>query len=177
MSKTDDLADVIIGCKRGDGESFSRLLDMYASRCYGYFYRLSGNRAVSDDLLGELFVKLVEKINSYKDGSFEGWLFKIAFNIFQDYLRDKQRQKKVLDARRNEFESKKTGVGKSENERIDDLQRQLGKLDMETKELITLRFYSQMSFKEMAKMRSEPIGTTLSKLHRGLNKLRKSMEL
>jgi DNA-directed RNA polymerase specialized sigma24 family protein len=39
-----------------------------------------------------------------------------------------------------------------------------------------LRFYSQASFKEIAAMRSEPIGTTLSKLHRGLKKLQKLME-
>jgi len=42
--------------------------------------------------------------------------------------------------------------------------------------LIILRFYSQASFKEMAAMRSEPIGTTLSKLHRGLKTLRRLME-
>ena len=39
-----------------------------------------------------------------------------------------------------------------------------------------LRFYSQLSFKEIAAMRGEPIGTTLSKVHRGLRKLRELME-
>ena len=47
---------------------------------------------------------------------------------------------------------------------------------MDTRELIMLRFYSQASFKEIAAIRSEPIGTTLSKLHRGLKKLQKLME-
>jgi RNA polymerase sigma-70 factor (ECF subfamily) len=56
------------------------------------------------------------------------------------------------------------------------LQVQLGKLDTDTRELIMLRFYSQASFKKIAEMRSEPIGTTLSKLHRGLKKLRELME-
>jgi len=56
------------------------------------------------------------------------------------------------------------------------LQIQLEKLDAETRELIMLRFYSQLSFKEMAEMRGEPIGTTLSKVHRGLKKLRERME-
>ena len=58
---------------------------------------------------------------------------------------------------------------------IDSLQRQLEKLDAETRELVLLRFYSELSFKEIAKMRSMPIGTVLSKVHRGLKSLRELM--
>jgi RNA polymerase sigma-70 factor (ECF subfamily) len=177
MAKNNDLARIIEGCKSGDAKSFSELVDIYASRVYGYFYRLTGNRETSDDLLSELFVKLVEKIRSFKGGSFEGWLFKIASNIFYDYLRDKQRQKKTFEARKRQFESEEVTYTKEHgNERIDELQIQLGKLDTDTRELIMLRFYSQASFKEIAAMRSEPIGTTLSKLHRGLKKLRELIE-
>jgi RNA polymerase sigma-70 factor (ECF subfamily) len=56
------------------------------------------------------------------------------------------------------------------------LQIQLDRLDKDTRELIMLRFYSDLSFKEIAEMRSEPIGTTLAKLHRGLKKLKEFME-
>ena len=176
MAKSNDVARIITGCKSGDAESFSQVVDMYASRFYGYFYRLTGKREVSDDLLSELFVKLVEKISSFKGGSFESWLFKIASNIFHDYLRDKQRQRKLFEGRKGELESKVTEAKQSDGERIDKLQTQLGRLDADTRELIMLRFYSQASFKEIAAMRSEPIGTTLSKLHRGLKKLRQLME-
>ena len=149
---------------------------MYASRCYGYFYRLTGNNDVSDELLSELFVKLVEKIASYKGGSFDGWLFKIASNIFHDYLRSKQRRKKLLDVQKEQLESQFTEPKQSDNEQIDKLQTQLTRLDTDTRELIMMRFYSELSFKEIAQMRSEPIGTTLAKLHRGLKKLRELME-
>ncbi len=176
MAKNDDLTQIIAGCKNGNAESFSELVDIYAGRCYGYFYRLTGNNDVSDELLSELFVKLIEKIHTYKGGSFEGWLFKIASNIFYDYLRSKQRRKKLLDTRKQQLESEVTEVKQSDGEQIDKLQIQLGRLDTDTRELIMLRFYSQLSFKEIAKMRSEPIGTTLAKLHRGLKKLRESME-
>jgi RNA polymerase sigma-70 factor (ECF subfamily) len=176
MAKSNDLARIITGCKSGDAESFSQIVDMHASRLYGYFYRLTGDRETSDDLLSELFVKLVGKIGSFKGGSFESWLFKIASNIFYDYLRDKQRQRKLFEVRKSELESKVTEAKQSGSEIIDKLQRQLGRLDTDTRELIMLRFYSQASFKEIAAMRSEPIGTTLSKLHRGLKRLRDLME-
>jgi len=176
MAKNDDLAQIITGCKKGVPECFSQLVDMYASRCYGYFYRLTGNSGVSDDLLSGLFVKLVDKISTYKGGSFESWLFKIASNIFHDYLRDKQRQRKLFEARKRQLESKVAETKQSGADTIDKLQIQLEKLDAETRELIMLRFYSQLRFKEIAAMRSEPIGTILSKLHRGLKKLRELME-
>ena len=175
MAKSDELAQIIIGCKNGDSNCFSQVVDIYASRCYGYFYRLTSNNDLSDELLSELFVKLVERIASYKGGSFDGWIFKIASNIFHDYLRTKQRRKKLLDFQKKQLELEVTEPKQSDNEQIDKLQIQLTKLDTDTRELIMLRFYSELSFKEIAAMRSEPIGTTLAKLHRGLKKLRELM--
>lgn len=175
MAKNDDLAPIINGCIKGDARCFSQLVDMYAGRCYSYFYRLTGNNDISDELLSELFVKLVEKIASYKGGSFESWLFKIASNIFYDFLRGKQRRQKLLDVRKQQFEKNFGESKKTDNEQIDRLQIQLKRLDTDTRELIILRFYSRLSFKEMAQMRSEPIGTTLAKLHRGLKRLREFM--
>jgi RNA polymerase sigma-70 factor (ECF subfamily) len=177
MPESEDLAQIIAGCKRGDAGSFSQLVDRYASRCYGYFYRLTGDKDVSDDLLSELFVKLVEKIGSYKGGYFESWLFKIASNIFYDWLREKQRRGKLLEAEEKQAELKKQEARQRDSERIDKLQIELRKLDADTRELIMLRYYSQASFKEIAAMRSEPIGTTLSKVHRGLKRLRELMEM
>ena len=176
MAESEKLARIIDGCKRGDAKCFSMLVDMYSSRCYGYFYRLTGNKDVSDNLLSELFVKVVGKIGSFKKGVFDSWLFKTASNIFHDYLRAKYREKKLLENQKEQLESRLTEPGQSETRQIDNLQIQLNKLDAETRELIMLRFYSQASFKEIAVMRSEPIGTTLSKLHRGLKKLRALME-
>jgi RNA polymerase sigma-70 factor (ECF subfamily) len=176
MAKDNELARIIDDCKKGSAEGFSRLIDIYAGRLYGYFYRLSGNREISNDLLSELFVKLVEKIGTYKGGCFDSWLFRIASNIFNDYLREKQRYKKILEVRKERLESNTFEAKKSEDDKIDKLQIQLDKLDADTKKLILLRYYSQLSFKDIAMIRAEPVGTTLSKLHRGLKKLRGLME-
>jgi RNA polymerase sigma-70 factor (ECF subfamily) len=176
MENSDDLAWIIDGCKDGSAECFSQLVDIYASRIYGYFYRLTGNNELSDELLSKLFGKLVLKIGSYKGGSFDSWLFKIASNIFNDYLRGKQRRKKLHEAKKRQLKAQIIEPKRSESERIDKLQIQLEKLNEDTRELIMLRFYSQLSLKEVAKLRREPIGTTMSKLHRGLKRLRELME-
>ena len=176
MIKSEHLEQTIEGCKRGDAQCFARIVDTYAPRCYGYFYRLTGNRDVCDDMLGELFVKLTEKFSSYRGGSFESWLFRIASNVFNDYLRVKQRQKKLLDKRKEYLEFEFKEFKPVDNEKIDRLQAQLFKLDTDTRELIMLRFYSQLSFREIAEIKQEPLGTILSKVHRGLNRLRQLME-
>ena len=174
MAESDKLTKIVAGCRKGSPECFSELIDIYAGRCYGYFFRLTGNRDTSDDLLSELFVKLVAKIRSYKGGSFESWLFTIASNILKDYLRRKKRQKKLFEAQTRLHEAKPESK-QGNDERFDKLQIQLSRLDEDVREIIMLRFYSQLSFKEIARIRSEPIGTTLSKLHRGIKKLRELM--
>ena len=178
MAQSDELEQIIRGCKAGRAESFEALVDIYAKRCYGYFYRLTGSRAVSDYLLSELYLKLATKIWSYKGGVFESWLFRTASNIFYDYLRDKQQQKRLLEARQSQEQAHAAAAApkRADAEMADKLQVQMSRLDADTRELIMLRFYSQLSFKELAEMRAEPIGTTLSKVHRGLKKLRELME-
>jgi len=168
QSTTDN---ILFACKKGSEEGFARLVEMYATRCYGYFYRLTGSRQESDDLLSELFVKVVSKLNNYKGGTFELWLFKMASNVLYDHLRHLQREKKLHHGYRRMLEEN-APVKRADDEIFDRLQEKLNQLDMETRELILMRFYSGLSFREIAQLRAEPIGTILSKVHRGLAKLR-----
>jgi RNA polymerase sigma-70 factor, ECF subfamily len=176
MNDSQRLSQIISDCKQGSHDGYAQIVELYANRLYGYFYRLSGNAETSNDLLSEVFLKLVEKMDAYGSGSFDLWLFKIATNIFYDHLRQQQRQKKFLESHRQQLEDELTDVKRSDDDAVDILQAQLGQLDKQTRELILLRYYSDLSFKEIAQMRKEPIGTVLSKVHRGLAKLRELME-
>lgn len=174
MADNDKLEEIIIRCQKGDSRAFTELVDMYAKSCYGYFYRLCGNATVSSDLLSELFIKIVEKIGSYKGGSFNKWIFTVASNLFYDHLRFQYRQKKLLEGKGDTLRYQRFQTDDTADLR-DEIQTYLAKLDNDTAELLVMRFYSQLSFKELADLRSEPIGTTLSKVHRGLKKLKKMM--
>jgi RNA polymerase sigma-70 factor (ECF subfamily) len=175
MVDNEKLEEIIIRCQKGDNQAFTELVDMYAKSCYGYFYRLCGNAAVSNDLLSELFIKIVEKIGTYKGGSFKGWLFTVASNLFYDYLRFQYRQKKLLDGKGDTLRYQRVQSDEAIDLK-DEIQTYLAKLDDDTAELLIMRFYSQLSFRQLADLRSEPIGTTLSKVHRGLKKLREMMQ-
>src|SRR6478736_6369116 len=80
---------VLIGrAQRREAAAFDELVDLYASRLYGYFYRLTANREDAEDLLQELFVRLVRMIEHYEhDGRFDGWVFRIATNLLRDRVR------------------------------------------------------------------------------------------
>ena len=172
-----DLEQRIVGCKKNEENSFSRLVNLYAGRLYGYFYRLTGNSAVSDDLISELFLKLVKNIKTYRGGNFNAWIFKIASNVFKDHLRALKRDRDLIeDQKKNIAQTTENEKKTSENEDFDRLQNVLARLDDDTKEVIMLRFYSGLNFKEIAETRKEPIGTTLSKVHRGLKRLREMIK-
>ena len=177
MEKLTNLNSIIKGCKNGCPRDFDKLVDMFSSRCFSYFYRLTGNTAQSEDLLSELFLRLVRKIGSFKSKkcSFENWLFTLAGNIFRDHLRSKYRIAKLLDSKA-EMDRLEKPMPSSEKRVIDKMQLALEKLDPQTRELLMMRFYGDFTFRELAEIRSEPIGTTLSKVHRGLKKLKERME-
>lgn len=175
MTEPSELDNLIQKCKNSDPEAFNELFRLYSSRCYAYFYRLTGKSHLSDELLSDLFMRLIKKIHSFQGGSFEKWLFTVASNLFKDYLRRHYRRKQMIETKAEQL-AQESADDSLDNEIVDNLQLAIEKLDPETAELITLRYYSEMSFKELAEMRQEPIGTTLSKVHRGLKKLREIME-
>lgn len=175
MAELSKLDKLIQQCKKSDPEAFNELVECYSNRCYAYFYRLTGRTDVSEELLSDLFVRLYKKICSFEGGSFDKWVFTVASNLFKDSLRRQYRQKRLLDEKADLMRQSEP-LERQRPEVFDRLQLALEKLDNETAELITLRYYSQLSFKELADMRKEPIGTTLSKVHRGVKKLRQIMD-
>ena len=176
MAEDNDLSLIIEECKNGSERAFEELFDLYSGRCYSFFMRLCGDHHTSEDLLSELFVKLVNKIGTFRGGKFESWLFRIASNIFYDHLRKKQRTQKLLDESIENQERKQPRHLVSDEIIEENLQTALEKLDVETRELILKRYFGEMSFKELSSLNNEPIGTTLAKVHRGLKQLRSLME-
>jgi RNA polymerase sigma-70 factor, ECF subfamily len=175
MTDSNETNEIVTRCQNGDSKAYAELVDMFGTSLYGYFYRLSGNSETSNDLLSELFMKLVTKIGTFKGGSFKKWVFTIASNVFYDYLRFRYRQKKLIDGKAGTVVEIELPLDSASDLR-DELEHYLAKLDADTAEILMLRFFGQLSFKELAEVRGEPIGTTLSKVHRGLKKMRGLME-
>jgi len=188
------LAELIQRAQRGDSGSFERLVDEFAGRLYGFVFRSTGSRHDAEDLTQEVFVRVVRMIRDYQhEGRFEAWLFRIAANLVRDRLRRIRRAPRVV-AGADALEDgtvEQGGAAGAGNAPIDDeapedtliraedvdaLDAALAKLPESEREVIMLRHFSQLPFKEIAEVLGCPLGTALARAHRGLGHLRQIME-
>jgi RNA polymerase sigma-70 factor, ECF subfamily len=183
------LDDLIVRAQRRDSAAFDALVEIYSPRLYGYFYRLTGRREDAEDLLQEVFVRVVRMIARYEhDGRFDAWLFRIATNLIRDRVRRHRRSPGFETAgaregdeceRLDELPDDDAGLpgdALDRAEQVDRLQQALSRLSDAEREVILLRHFSQMSFREVAEVMSTPLGTALARAHRGLARLRQLME-
>ncbi len=179
------LRAVIVSAQAGDEDAYRELLDTYSRRLYGYFLRATGRHHDAEDLLGEIMLKLVSKLHKYDDrGRFEPWLFRIAANMVRDRIRRfKTRPTPTSLSADGETGPDRADQISAETDPVDDgllaeetserLQQALAKLDEMTREMILIRHFGQMSYKEIAELFQCPMGTALAKVHRGLKTLRR----
>lgn len=185
MEHNDLLNNKIDDCRKGRPEAFAWLLEQYGGRLWGYFRRSSGSDNEAEDLLQELFLRLIEKIKDYRhEGRFESWLFRVAANLARDRARRRQREahglsEYGLNHRHGRADAVSDQRGPAESavqaEQRDRLALALASLNELDREVIVLRHYGHLSFKEIARHFNMPIGTALAKVHRGLKQLRNIM--
>ncbi len=180
------LINIINRCKQGQNEAFMQLLGEYGPRLYRYYVRSSNSQSEAEDLLQDLFVKLLTNIKDYKhNGLFEHWLFRVAANLARDKARKKKHRTFSLQTNNpndvdiidnimiNDIEPETNMI---KLEQRDTLDKALEKLDSLDREIIILRHYGGLSFKEISEHFEIPINTALTKVHRGLKKLREILE-
>lgn len=181
----DHLADLIRRAQAREAAAFDALVDCYSSRLYGYLYRLTGSRHDAEDLLQDLFVRVVKMIGRYEhDGRFEAWLFRIATNLVRDRVRRVRAAPTTLSGQAGDqplrntpaaAESVDPSGGLQVAEDADRLQWALSRLSDAEREVLMLRHFSELSFKDIAELMNTPLGTALARAHRGLGRLRQLM--
>ena len=183
-----ELAEIIDRAQRRDAVAFEQLVDAYSTRLFGYLYRMTGKRDLAEDLMQEVFVRVVRNIESYDhDGRFEAWLFRIATNLMRDRVRRVQRSPRSVSLSEQADDAvglSGTLAASGDNppdaamqlaEDVDRLQKALAKLPAVERETVMLRHFSELSFNEIARVMGTPLGTALARAHRGLIKLRELM--
>lgn len=175
--------------RRRDPAALDSLVQMYSQRVYGLLYRLTGSRETAEDLLQETFLRVVRTIEGYEhDGRFEAWLFRIAANLARDHARRARRwgNSGGPAARYGEgFEGKLAETPSpvaeprqclSAAEDAERLQACLARLPETDREILLLRHFADLPFREIAEMLGIPVGTALARAHRALARLRREFE-
>jgi RNA polymerase sigma-70 factor (ECF subfamily) len=183
------IADLLSRCQAGDRAAWDTLVDAYWQRLFGYALRATSNAELAQDLAQETFLRIVQRLGKYDDqGKFEAWLFRILVNLVRDHGRSKSRhptQSTVIDSggERIEMTDELPNNGPApfeplhEREEVDALQIALRKLPEGDRQILMLRHFADMPFKDIARTLNCPIGTVLARAHRALAKLRGLMEV
>ena len=175
----------VAAAKAGSFGAYEALLGEYGPRLYGYFLKAVGNHHSAEDLLGEIVLKLVRELKTYDDrGRFDHWLFRIAANLVRDcFRRIKTRPHIVSLSGQDDQERSLADQIAQKRPAVDSrlaaeeisarLNEAMSQLDPTTRQMILLRHFADMSFKEIAEVFDCPLGTALSRVHRGLKALRR----
>jgi RNA polymerase sigma-70 factor (ECF subfamily) len=183
------ISALLARCQTGDSAAWDALVDAYWQRLFGYALRATGNNDLAQDLVQETFLRIVQRLDRYDDqGKFEAWLFRILVNLVRDNGRAQSRhptQSTVVDnnGQSGDMTDDMAHVGPAphepvhDKEQVDQLQAALRKLSETDRQILLLRHFADMPFKEIAHTLNCPIGTVLARAHRALAKLRTIMEV
>ena len=174
---------------RLDADALENLVALYSPRVFGLLLRMTGSRETAEDLLQETFLRMVRTIPEYQhDGRFDAWLFRIAANLARDHRRKSRRR--GVAVRIDQAEDNLSFVSREPadvrqirpdaevmtRESRQRVQEMLQALPDAEREIILLRHFAELPFREIAEMLGVPLGTALARAHRALKKLRELMD-
>ncbi len=168
--------------QQGDKEAMSQLIERHTKRVRSYIRMLVKDSQLSEDLLQETFIKVVRMVDAGKyteSGKFLSWMLRIAHNLVIDHFRQLKNNKAI-----NESQAGYDIVGtlriaegsledKIVTEQIhSDLRTLVELLPTEQREVVMLRYFSDMSFKDIAEQTNVSINTALGRMRYALINLR-----
>lgn len=173
---------LIVLAKEGDMEAFESLVRKYQRSIYYLCHRMTGAHQSADDLSQETFIKAYISLSSFKDGmNFFTWLRKIAVNNNLNYLKVNKREE-LLGEKENMIPENASSTHQELPQ--DKLQRNLleqkfrealNALPVNQRIIFILRFYENLSYKEISQTLNLPNGTVMSRLNRARKKLKALM--
>ncbi len=170
---------------QGNQAAFEILLNRHRNRIFTSIYLLVNDRYLAEDIFQETFIKVISNIQAGKynhEDKFLPWAMRIARNLSIDTIRSKKRMPVVVDTEgRDVFDSLGLFVASKEEEQINQdeisaLKRWIWELPEEQREVLILRNYADLSFKEIAILTETNINTCIGRMHYAILNLRKKMQ-
>ena len=180
-----DLADEMLVriYAEGNNKAFDTLLERYEEKIFSYIFFAVRNQDVADDIFQETFMKAVVTIQQGKyveNGKFQAWLTRIAHNLVIDYFRQLKNENCVSDddVDYDLFNDIKLAETTVENKMVreqvlDDVKLLVEHLPQNQKEVVFMRYYQELSFKEIAEITGVSINTALGRMRYALLNLRR----
>ncbi|MBR6981198.1 MAG: sigma-70 family RNA polymerase sigma factor [Prevotella sp.] len=168
----------------GDDKAFDLLLSRTQTKLFTYIMFVVRDREVANDIFQETFVKVITKLQQHKytnSGKFGAWLVRIAHNVIMDWYRE-QKSEKIVEANEENDLSNLGGCEvldlNVENQYVNeqvmrDVRKMMNMLPPTQREVVFMRFYQEMSFKEIAEATGVSINTSLGRMRYAILNLRR----
>lgn len=186
MKNLNDMSDEQLALSYIDGNNraFDLLLSRNETKLYSYILFVVHDRDTADDIFQETFVKVITKLQQRKyvcSGKFSAWIMRIAHNVIMDWYRE-QKSDRLVDATQ---ENDLSNIGNDhildgniENEYVNkqvlcDVKKLMDNLPTPQREVVFMRFYQQMSFKEISEATNVSINTALGRMRYAILNLRR----
>lgn len=164
----------MVRVREGDLSRLSLLFERHHRRLFGYCLRFVRDRAAAEDLVQEVFVRMLKYRHSYREqGSFEAWMFRLARNLCLDHVSHGRAELPVEELHPENDESAEAGpeTVAARREELRHLERALGSLPEEKRELLLLARFGSLSYDEIAETLGCTVGALKVRVHRALRQL------
>jgi RNA polymerase sigma-70 factor (ECF subfamily) len=169
----------------GDESAFSTLLHRHKAKIYSSIYMFTKDRELADDLFQDVFIKIIDTLRKGKynhEGKFLQWALRISYNMCVDQFRRSKRRTKVsatetfdiFDVLESDDPNRETSLIRDQT--YDRVRTLVDMLPSEQREVVILRHYGDMSFKEIACLTDVSINTALGRMRYALINIRKLVD-
>ncbi|MDN5349396.1 MAG: hypothetical protein PWQ54_792 [Bacteroidales bacterium] len=175
--------ELVESYRKGNHASFELLINRHQTRIFSYIMMLVKDRQLADDIFQDTFIKIIRTIKNgtYKEeGKFIQWAMRIAHNLIIDHFR-KSKRIPYTDVQNDNYDfMENIGLADPSVEQQmitdqihEDLRQLITFLPDEQREVLYLRLYAEMSFKDIAELTNVSINTALGRMRYALIILRK----
>ena len=185
MIKISEMTDeeLAMSYVNGNNKAFDLLLERNQSRLFSYILFIVHDRSMAEDLFQETFVKIISKLHEGKyssSGKFVSWMLRIAHNAVMDWYRRQKNEKTMEVYNENDLYGDSTSVLDANIENhfvkeqvLRDVQRMMNLLPITQREVVFMRFYQNLSFKEVAELTNVSINTALGRMRYAVMNMRR----
>lgn len=172
-----DLPDVLSRAAGGDERAWRRLIDLFSRRVFALAKSRCRNSDVAEEITQSVFATVAAKLSTgeyTEQGRFESWIFRVTMNRLRDEMRRAKRQATPTDPEGFAgMPSVRSAVDADRGltPELARLRLAMDELAPADREIVELRHHGGLSFKQLAELLDEPLGTLLARHHRALKKL------
>ena len=177
-----ELQETLVAAAAGDELAWRTIIDAFSYRVFALIKSKCGDDTLSEEITQSTFCTVAAKLPEYSEsGKFVSWLFQIAVNRLRDEMR--RRKRHAIPMENETIGVLASGVQNPDWGEIDETQLQIAKLreavqqlSSDDQDIIHMRHAAGMSYKQIADVLGEPLGTVLARQHRAVAKLKGLMD-